>query len=164
MLNEMLAQRELPSLLTLNEGRAAKTPDDWRIRRRELIDILSREEYGYTPAAPDRVKGQILPDANPRAFAGKASQQRIELLRYIAVLSAHVGLSHAFALKPFVILIITGFLRPVLRQPVPWDTLPVRAIRPVYKDIELPEPWQHLGLPVHLPESDRRCVMRSSAR
>ncbi len=79
MLNEMLAQRELPSLLTLNEGRAAKTPDDWRIRRRELIDILSREEYGYTPAAPDRVEGQVLPDANPRAFAGKASQQRIEL-------------------------------------------------------------------------------------
>ena len=43
MLNEKLAERRLPDLMTMNDGRAVTTPDLWRERREEFIDLLSRE-------------------------------------------------------------------------------------------------------------------------
>ena len=77
MLKEKIAARGLPALMTMNDGRAVKTPDDWRARRKELIELLSREEYGFTPAAPDKVSGEIETSAD--AFAGKAVQQTVRL-------------------------------------------------------------------------------------
>lgn len=77
MLKEKLAARNIPALLTMNDGKPVKTPDDWRARRREIIDLLSREEYGYTPAAPENVTGEIKESAD--AFANKATQQTIVL-------------------------------------------------------------------------------------
>lgn len=83
MLKEMLADRQLPELLLLNNGQKADTPDKWRIRRRELIDLLSREEYGFTPSAPEKVKAEVEPmtdwETNTHAFANKAIQQVIHL-------------------------------------------------------------------------------------
>ena len=82
MLMEKLEARRLPQMMILDNGHAVRTPDDWRIRRRELIDLLSREEYGYTPEAPERVTGAIRPAPDQemnRAFAGKAVQQTIDL-------------------------------------------------------------------------------------
>jgi len=77
MLNEKIAARTLPPLMTLNDGRPVRTPDDWRVRRAELIDLFSREEYGYTPAAPGHVTGEILKSAD--AFANKATQQTVSV-------------------------------------------------------------------------------------
>ena len=48
MLNEKLAERRLPALMTLNDGRAVTTAKLWRERREELLDLLRREEYGYS--------------------------------------------------------------------------------------------------------------------
>ena len=83
MICEKLSERNLPSLMTMNDGRRAATPDDWRVRRRELIDLLSREEYGYTPVAPAAVAGAVETNANASlgeaAFADKAVQQTIRL-------------------------------------------------------------------------------------
>ena len=45
MLNEKLAERRLPALMTLNDGRAVTTAKLWRERREELLDLLRREEY-----------------------------------------------------------------------------------------------------------------------
>lgn len=84
MLKEKLMERKIPALMTRNDGRAVKTAADWRERRLELIDILSREVYGYTPAAPEKVTGIILeggnnPEVNLAAFANKATQQVVHL-------------------------------------------------------------------------------------
>ena len=32
---------------------------EWSIRREELLDCLRREEYGYSPAAPESVTGEV---------------------------------------------------------------------------------------------------------
>ena len=77
MLNEKLAARGLPALLKMNDGRPVKTPDDWRARRKELIETLSREEFGFTPGAPEKVTGDIEKSAD--AFANKAVQQTVRL-------------------------------------------------------------------------------------
>lgn len=69
--------RNLPPLMVMNDSAPVRTPDDWRARRRELIEILSREEYGFTPAAPAAVRAEVL--SSDRAFAGKAIQSRVKL-------------------------------------------------------------------------------------
>lgn len=76
MIAEKLAERRLPPLLRMNDGQMVHTPDDWRIRRRELLTLLQREEYGCTPAPPPEVSGEIL-ESNPDAFAGKAVQETV---------------------------------------------------------------------------------------
>lgn len=73
----MIAERKLPQILVRNNGAAVKNADDWQERRRELIDLLSREEYGYTPAAPTEVKADV--EKSEEAFAGKGIQERISL-------------------------------------------------------------------------------------
>lgn len=77
MLHEKLAARKLPSLMKMNCGKDVRTPDDWRVRRRELLEILQREEYGFTPSAPKKVIGTI--ENSERAFAGKAIQSLIRI-------------------------------------------------------------------------------------
>ena len=86
MLCEKLNMRRLPEVLIMNDGRRVQTPDDWRARRREIIELFSREEYGFTPAAPERVTGVIEPsipengwETDESAFANKAVQQAIRL-------------------------------------------------------------------------------------
>ena len=83
MLKELLEKRCLPDLLTASDGSKVQTIDDWRKRRLEMIEILSREEYGYTPAAPKEVRACIEPmddwETNTHAFANKAFQQIIHL-------------------------------------------------------------------------------------
>ena len=54
-----------------------RTPDVWRMRRRELIDMLSREEYGFTPAPPASVNANIV--STERICAGKGLLSRVEL-------------------------------------------------------------------------------------
>ncbi|MBQ4226565.1 MAG: hypothetical protein II697_00035, partial [Clostridia bacterium] len=40
-----------PVLLKRNDGAMVKCAGDWEARRAELLDVLSREEYGYMPKA-----------------------------------------------------------------------------------------------------------------
>lgn len=77
MLSEKLAERLLPALMTHNDGSSIVTPDDWRARRRELLNLLQREEYGFTPPAPKEVRGEIL--SEEVSFAGKATLSSIRL-------------------------------------------------------------------------------------
>ena len=83
VLQEKLNDRRLPDLMTLNSGRQVATPDDWRARRLEILDLVSREEYGCTPAAPDAVRAEMDPLSDrgdwANAYAGKAVKQLIRL-------------------------------------------------------------------------------------
>ena len=74
---KLLAERQLPQILKMNDGTPVRDIDGWRRRRAEIIEILSREEYGFTPAAPERTEGCV-ERADP-AFAGKAVQSVVRI-------------------------------------------------------------------------------------
>ena len=76
-LQDELTKRDLPQLLTMNNGTPC-IPGTWRKRRMELLDILSKNLYGYTPKAPDSVTGEIIKTEND-AFAGKVIIKTVKL-------------------------------------------------------------------------------------
>ncbi|MBQ2954943.1 MAG: acetylxylan esterase [Clostridia bacterium] len=78
MIKGLIEKRALPSLLTMNDGTPAASEAQWRTRRRELIDLLSDQVYGYTPAAPDHVDCRQL-SCEENSFANKAVSEKLEL-------------------------------------------------------------------------------------
>jgi hypothetical protein len=78
MLQEEIAKRQLPPLLTMNDGNTC-TADLWRKRRAELLDILQKYIYGYTPDPPKKVTGEVVDEGPFNAFAGKVHQQLIKI-------------------------------------------------------------------------------------
>lgn len=78
MINQLLQERKLPSLTTFSDGTPVSTPEQWKARRSELINLLSEQVYGFTPAAPDHVDCEIL-SSDDKAFAGKAVHQKLTL-------------------------------------------------------------------------------------
>ncbi len=73
-LSSLLAERKLPALLTMADGAPVTSLREWRIRRSELLHLLSDQVYGFTPDAPEQVRS-IVTSSDPAAFAGKATQQ-----------------------------------------------------------------------------------------
>ena len=71
MIEKELQERNLPDLLTMNDGRAV-TAENWEERRQELIDCLSKNLYGYAPPAPKEVRAEFTGADNWLAFGGKA--------------------------------------------------------------------------------------------
>jgi endo-1,4-beta-xylanase len=53
-------QTGLPNPFILNNGQHVKTADDWRLRRRELIRLFLRDEYGTMPPMPQHVAVNVL--------------------------------------------------------------------------------------------------------
>ena len=49
-LQEILAARKLPELMTMNDGGAVAGIGGWEKRRVELLDVLAQEVYGVSPA------------------------------------------------------------------------------------------------------------------
>jgi hypothetical protein len=47
--------KELPDPLTMLDGTKVTTPEQWKLRRQELIQILEDYEYGHMPPAPGNV-------------------------------------------------------------------------------------------------------------
>jgi (4-O-methyl)-D-glucuronate---lignin esterase len=46
----------LPALLTMKDGRAVKTPAQWRARRAEIVEAFEREVYGRIPTPVPTVR------------------------------------------------------------------------------------------------------------
>lgn len=67
-----------PNLLTFADGTPVTDPAQWPARRAEILDILRREEYGYSPAAPASVTGKVV-SADTACCSGKAVLERVEL-------------------------------------------------------------------------------------
>ncbi|NLC42872.1 MAG: acetylxylan esterase [Clostridiales bacterium] len=78
MLQQEITKRELPPLLTMNNGKPC-TADLWRERRTELLDILQKYIYGYTPEPPKKVTGEVIEEGAFNTFAGKVHQQLIKI-------------------------------------------------------------------------------------
>lgn len=75
MLEQQLLERELPDLLMMNDGTPC-TVQLWRKRREEILEILKKNIYGYSPEPPVKVTG-IVQSTDNDAFAGKVIQQLI---------------------------------------------------------------------------------------
>ena len=68
-----LASRALPPVIP-----SGLTPAQWPAYRKQLLDLFSRVEYGYSPPPPREVVAETV-ESNPRAWAGKAEQRDITL-------------------------------------------------------------------------------------
>lgn len=73
-----LEKRNLPKLLTMNNGDPV-TPENWEERRKELLDCLSKNLYGYTPPAPKEVRAVFTGSDRYRTFGGKATHEQYDL-------------------------------------------------------------------------------------
>ncbi len=78
MIDQLLNARSLPSLTVMNDGTTAASAEQWKNRRKELINLLSEQVYGFTPEAPDHVDCEIL-SSDDKAFANKAVHQKLSL-------------------------------------------------------------------------------------
>ena len=67
----------LPELLKFKNGEAV-TKDNWQARREEILDILRREEYGYSPQKPETVKGDVV-EKIEKVASGHATIERINI-------------------------------------------------------------------------------------
>ena len=66
-----------PELLQFADGKKV-TAADWEKRRKEIIDILASEEYGYSPEAPEKVEAEVYKDPDS-CCSGHARLERITL-------------------------------------------------------------------------------------
>ena len=67
-----LQARKLPPMVP--EG---MTAEQWPAYRRQLLELFSREEYGFTPPPPGEVRAEILDTS--REWAGKAEEREVKL-------------------------------------------------------------------------------------
>lgn len=92
-----------PELLRFENGMPITEPGQWPARREELLEILRREVYGYSPAAPDKVTGDVL-NRQEKFCSGQMSMERISI-----VFETDLG-SFSFPIQLFI---------PYQEQPVP---------------------------------------------
>lgn len=52
--------KEMPDPLTMKDGTKVTTPEQWKARRKEMIEILEDYEYGHMPPAPGNVKASTV--------------------------------------------------------------------------------------------------------
>lgn len=77
VISEELSKRKLPELLKFTDGTQV-TAESWETRRAEILEILSREEYGYAPEAPEKVEVTIKKHEDDQ-YAGKAYVNELRL-------------------------------------------------------------------------------------
>ena len=65
----------LPELLELKDGTQV-TNENWKERREEIVDILRREQYGYSPEKPKKVTGTVI-EEDKNVLAGHGFYERI---------------------------------------------------------------------------------------
>lgn len=83
----------LPDPLVM-AGNVIRTPDQWRGRRTEILELFREHVYGRSPGRPERLRFEVV-EENPKALAGAATLKRI------AVRSTQGGREHRFGLTLF---------------------------------------------------------------
>lgn len=78
MIQEELKNRNLPKLLQMNDGTLCNTATLWEKRRAEILDLFSREVYGYMPTPPTDTTYHIISTYDD-AVAGFAIYYRIRI-------------------------------------------------------------------------------------
>ena len=57
---ELPVRKELPDIMTMNDGTKVKTLEQWKQRRQEMLQILEYYSVGQAPPPPGNVKGKEL--------------------------------------------------------------------------------------------------------
>lgn len=74
---DSIPEYTLPNPLVMQDGTPVSTPEQWYgSRRKELLDMFSREMFGYAPAAPE-VSGEVIEEGS--AFGGKALRRQVDI-------------------------------------------------------------------------------------
>lgn len=84
----------LPDPLTAAAGSRISTPEAWRARRTEILELFRENVYGRRPGRPDSLTFELL-EEDRQAMDGKAT------LRRVAIRSRHEGREHSFELILF---------------------------------------------------------------
>ncbi|MBP3436190.1 MAG: hypothetical protein J6K62_07700 [Clostridia bacterium] len=77
MLKEILKERDLLPVVTMNDGTPA-TPETWEQRRTEMREALEIYSYGHTLPKPTRVWGEVVAKEEV-AYANKATQEKLAI-------------------------------------------------------------------------------------
>lgn len=83
----------LPDTL-VSGGQRVRTPEEWRRRRTEILELFRANVYGRSPGRPERLRFELL-EENERAMDGAATLKRI------AVVSLQAERDHRFDLTLF---------------------------------------------------------------
>ncbi len=78
MIKEELSRRALPPVLVMNDGSACDSAEKWETRRREILELFSREVYGFMPAPPKDVAFKII-QTYEDAVGGYATFYRVRV-------------------------------------------------------------------------------------
>ena len=54
--DDLPVQKDLPDPLRMEDGRHVKTVADWKERRKEILELVLRYEYGHVPPSPGNVE------------------------------------------------------------------------------------------------------------
>ena len=76
-LNEEMKARKLPELMRLESGKPVVSAADWVLRRKEIIRILGKYEYGFVPDLPVDMTWEVKKTA--KVFGAKAEQSDVEI-------------------------------------------------------------------------------------
>jgi hypothetical protein len=58
--DELPVRKEMPDVLTMNDGTKVTTPAQWQQRRQEMRQILEYYAVGLAPPPPGNVKGTVV--------------------------------------------------------------------------------------------------------
>lgn len=89
-----VAPYTLPDALERSGGGRVTTPEEWRPRRAEILELFRENVYGRSPGRPEQLHFQTLA-TDPRAMGGAATLKRIEIV------SKQEGREHGFELTLF---------------------------------------------------------------
>jgi hypothetical protein len=73
-----IAPYTLEDPLTFLSGKKMTSPEQWRARRREILDIFAREMYGQEPPAPECIKIELI-EEKEGALAGFAVRSQYRM-------------------------------------------------------------------------------------
>lgn len=74
-LKEELRDRRLPELMMTQRGEPVVSSLLWEKRRAELLKIMAREEFGFSPE-PVPASGRVADGSIKEAYGGKAVEKR----------------------------------------------------------------------------------------
>jgi hypothetical protein len=77
--NDLPVRKEMPEVMTMNDGTKVTTVEQWRQRREEMKQILEYYELGHAPPPPGNVTGQ---DIQSRIVLDGAAKFRLVHLKF----------------------------------------------------------------------------------
>lgn len=78
MIQEELINRHIPEVLRLHNGSIVSNRVSWENRRKEIVELLSKEYAGIGPSFPVKTQGRIIRE-DKNAYGGKARMMVVEI-------------------------------------------------------------------------------------